>query len=309
MKKRKTKNLNEIKGYFAPSRRILYVCDYFLIFEIIFNRRPHFMRHPYALFFALLLFSLASCVENRKVLFLQKNDLEKKGHLRDTSARSYNLKNFDYRIQTNDIISVRYQSLTAKEFDFMAMQNTQNSTGTMTSNGQASPLLLGELVDDKGEIPMPVVGKVKVAGLTVFEIQDKLQALANQYLESPIVKVRLLNYRITILGEVNKEGSITLPNNRVSMMEAIGLAGGLNELADREHVKLIRQTGSKTEVHYINLLKEDFLTSPYYYVYQNDILVVPPLKQRPFRLYFGPNLSVILSSVSVLLLVFTLSKK
>lgn len=264
------------------------------------------MRFLY-LFFVLLL--ITSCVENRKVIFLQKNDIEKRGHRRDTTTRSYSLKNFDYRIQTNDIISVRYQSLTSKEFDFMAMQNTQNSTGTMTTNGQASALLLGELVDEKGEIPMPVVGKVRVAGLTVFEIQDKLQALANQYLESPIVKVRLLNYRVTILGEVNKEGSIALPNNRVSMMEAIGLAGGLNELADRKHVKLIRQTGSTTEVHYINLLDEDFLTSPYYYIYQNDVLVVPPLRQRPFRLYFGPNLSVILSSVSVLLLVFTLSKK
>ncbi len=256
----------------------------------------------------LSLIVLSACVSNSKYLYLQKDDLHKKNLPKDSIVRSYNLEDFDYKIQTNDIISVRYQSLTAKEFDFMAQQNQQNIGVGTSSGGTVSPLLQGELVDEKGEIPMPVVGKVKVTGLTVFQIQDTLQKLANKYLESPIVKVRLLNYRVTILGEVNKEGSITLGNNRVSIMEAIGLVGGLNELADRANIKLIRQTGSKTEVHYINLLKEDFLKSPYYYVYQNDLLIVPPLKQRPYRLYFGQNLTLILSSVSILLLVIALNK-
>ncbi|MBS1507543.1 MAG: polysaccharide biosynthesis/export family protein [Bacteroidetes bacterium] len=265
------------------------------------------MRNSTIIFLGLILL-FSSCVTNKKFLYLQKKgDLSRKINPPDTSVRNYTLENFDYRIQTNDILSVRYQTLTAKEFDFLATQNQQTPAGMNGAIGGA--LLIGELVDEKGEIPVPVIGRVKVAGLSVFQAQDTIQKLANRYLDSPIVKVRLLNYRATILGEVNKEGSVTFNNNRVSLMEAIGLAGGLNELADRSNIKLVRQVGSKTEVHYINLLKEDFLTSQYYYIHQNDLLIVPPLRQRPFRMYFGPNFSLILSSVSFLLVIISLTKK
>ena len=264
------------------------------------------MRNAILVFFAVLL--LFSCVPNRKILFLQKKgELDKKAQANDTTVRDYTIEDFSYKVQTHDIISVRYQSLTAKQFDFLEGQAQQNISANLGAIGGA--LLIGDLVDERGEIPVPVVGKIKVAGLTVFQIQDTLQLLANRYLEGPIVKVRLLNYRITILGEVNKESAITLGNNRVSIMEAIGLAGGLTDLADRSSIKVIRQTNTKAEVHYVNLLEEDFMKSPYYYVRQNDLIIVPPLRQRPFRKYFSQNLSLFLSAVSVVLLVVTLTRK
>jgi polysaccharide biosynthesis/export protein len=233
-----------------------------------------------------ILLMFASCISNKKVALLQNRDLNKRNIPKDTVVRTYALDSFTYKIQPNDLISVRFESLTEKEYDFLSANNAaQSSMGLQPGNA----LLIGELVDESGEIPVPVVGKVKVAGLTIFQIQDKLQKIANEYLESPVVKVRLLNYRITILGEVNK-----------SMLEALGVAGGLGELADRENIKLIRQKGNTTEVLYVNLLDENFMKSPYYYVYQNDVLIVPPLRQRPFRKYFGQNLSLAASTISAI---------
>lgn len=255
--------------------------------------------------FALLLLAITSCVPNRNYVFLQKNDVKAKSVPIDTVVRTYAVDTFQYRIQPNDIISVRFESLTPKDFDFLS--SGEAGLGGGAFNIQASALLLGELVDEQGNIFYPVVGKVKVAGFTVFELQERLQQLAVQYLESPVVKVRLLNYRVTILGEVNREGTISLNNNRVTMLEAVGLSGGFTDLAKRSQVKLVRQKDTKVEIVYLNLLDENFIQSPYYYVHQNDMIIVPSLNQRPFRRYFGQNLALVTSTLSILSTVTILS--
>jgi polysaccharide export outer membrane protein len=254
-----------------------------------------------------ILIFLSSCVTNKKFTLLQKEDLNKKDLPKDTAVRKYTIEQYDYRIQSEDIISVRFESLTNSDFDFLNknMAN-QGSGGNNVNVSGGNALLIGELVDQNGEIPFPFIGKVKVAGLTIFQIQDKIQEIAKQYLESPVVKVRLLNFRFTILGEVNKEGTIVLNNNRVDLLEAIGWAGGMTDLADKANVKLIRHKNGETTVQYINLLQEDFINSPYFYVHQNDVIMVPPLKQRPYRKYFGENLSLIISSLSLLLITISL---
>lgn len=223
---------------------------------------------------------------------------------KDSLVRTYDLPDYEYRIQPEDNISVRFESLTPQEYDIFN-RNMLMQQQNMNLN-QSNALLIGELVDPNGEIVYPVIGKVKVAGLTVFELQDTLQRLAEQYLESPVVKVRLINFRFTVLGEAIREGTVVLPNNRVNYIEAIGYAGGLKDLADKRNIKLIRQLNGKTEVRYLNLLDESLVNKPEYFVHQNDILIVPPLRQRPYRQYFGQNLSLVLSSVSLLLITISL---
>ncbi len=252
-----------------------------------------------------LILGFASCVPNKKYVFLQKNDVNINELPNDTILRSYDNKLFDYKIQPEDILSIKIESLTPQEFDFFDKGQAQ---GNQMFAQQANPLLIGEIVDAEGNVPFPVIGKVRIAGYTIYQAQDTLQQLANQYLQSPMVKVRLLNFRMTILGEVNNEGTITFTNNRVNMMEAIGLAGGLSDLADKRNIKLIRQKEGGSTVQYIDLLDENFIASPNFYVNQNDILIVPALRQRPYRKYFGQNISLVVSLVSLMVLTLNLTK-
>ncbi len=241
-----------------------------------------------------------ACVPNRKYVYLQKDDVNRKNLPKDSVVRTYQMQIREYRIQPLDLLSIRIESLTDEEFDFFSRlyPSTQGGGGNQVQNAF--------LLDNVGEVEFPVVGKVKLAGHTVFEAQDKLQQVFSPYLKDPVARIRLLNFRFTLLGEVSGEKQVISTNTRVTLMEAIALGGGLSELADRENVKIIRQKGDQSEVFYVNLLEEDLLASEYYYIQQNDIIVVPPLRQRPFRRYWGPNIAVVVSSVSVVLFIMNL---
>lgn len=249
---------------------------------------------------ALLIFS---CVSNKKILYLQDETTDLYGPApKDTVLRSYEIGPFEYHLQHEDVLSIEISSLTPDEYDFFSQGLPENQVNVGSSRGGGA--LYGYLIDKQGEIEFPVVGRVKFAGLTIYEAEDMMQEIASEYLEEPVVKVRLLNFRYTVVGEAGANGkTIVTYNNRMSMMEAIGLAGGMGELADLQNVKVVRQVENVASVHYVNLLEEDFIASPFYYVHPNDVIIVPPLKQRPFRNYFGENLGLIVSSLSLLLLV------
>lgn len=259
------------------------------------------------IFFGSFLLLISSCVVNKKYQYLQSNDVNIKPDAiaKDSILRTYDLNDFEYKLQPEDILSVQFYSLTPEEFDFFSLKQNQGGNMNQFQNA-ASGLINGYLIDENGEIEFPVVGNVKVSGMSIFEAQNNVQELADQYLENPVVEVRLLNFRFTLLGEVKQEKTISSLNNRITLLEAIGLAGGLTDYADKANIKVIRQGKGKAEIYYVNLLDEDFVNSTYYYMNQNDVIVVPPLKQRPYQIYFGKNLALVISSVSLLLLVINL---
>lgn len=251
---------------------------------------------------------LNACVPNRKIVYLQKDDLHKKDVVLDSAVRDYDLKIREYRIQPLDILSIRIESLTEEDFDFISKlyPNVQQQSG---GGGAANAFLNGFLVDNNGEIEFPVAGKIKLAGLSLFEASEKLQDAFKAYLKDPVARVQLLNFRFTVLGEVNRENQVVSNNTRVTVMEAIGLAGGLTDLADRSKVKIVRQKGDQSEILYLNLLDEKLLLSDNLYIHQNDLIVVPALKQRPFRIYWAENVGIILSTLTLVLLVVNLSQQ
>ena len=252
---------------------------------------------------SLLLFLITSCVQNRKVVYIQKDDLHSKELPLDSVVRIHAKGPWEYKVQPGDVLSIKLESLTKQDYNFFSQDISKSAQQNIQS---ANAALFGELVDEGGEIEFPVLGKVKVGGMSSAEIEKTIGRLMDDYIENPIVKVKILNFRFTMLGEVNEEKTVSTFNTKVSLLEAIGLAGGLGDLADRSKIKIIRSDGNELKTVYVNLLDEDLLESPYYYVSQNDVIVVPALKQRPYRKYFRDNTALILSTLTTTLLILNI---
>ncbi|MGC3947700.1 MAG: polysaccharide biosynthesis/export family protein [Chryseolinea sp.] len=259
------------------------------------------------LFLGLCVCLLGACVPAKKLVFYQHGDeLKKRKEIpKDTVLREHALKIQEYRIQPLDLLSVQFETLSDQNdlFDFLSRINPQ-----MRASANAQQIA-GILVDKEGNIEYPVLGMIHVSGLTMFQAQDTIKSVAAKFIPDVAVRVRMLNFRFTVLGEVHGEKTVTSSNTRLTMSEAIAMAGGFSEMADRSTVKVIRQDGDSVEVYYVNLLEEKFLESKYYYVMQNDVIVVPPLKQRTFRTYWTSNIGIITATLSFVFLIVSLSQR
>ena len=175
--------------------------------------------------------------------------------------------------------------------------NVANST-SLTQQ----PTLQRYLVSNDGTIDFPVLGVLNVVGLTKDELEDHIcEKLSNYIDEVPIVTVRMVNYKISVLGEVVRPGVFTINNEKVSVFEALALAGDLTIWGMRDNVKIIREDADgKREIISINLNNVDIVNSPYYYLQQNDILYVTPNKTKAKNSDIGQSTSLWFSGVSIL---------
>lgn len=205
-------------------------------------------------------------------------------------------------IQPNDILSITISSLNPESsVIFNRPTNNNNRSTTVTgSNTEAG----GYLVGPDGTIQLPVLGVVQAAGLTKAQLKTNItnMILEQKQLVDPLVEVRFLNYEVTVLGEVNHPTVITVPNEKISLLKAIGLAGDLTIFGIRENVLLIREEGGEKITRHINLNSPDFFNSPYYYLQPNDVVYVEPNAIRRRQAVAKPNVApIILSSMSVLI--------
>ena len=265
------------------------------------------LRNPFPLNFSIILVLIlaTSCVPNKKIQYLQMNDVNADSDQfpKDSVLRTYTLSDFEYRLQPEDILAIQVYSLTQDEFDFFSLKRKASGSANVQFQNLGQSLVNGYLIDINGEIEFPVVGKITLSGLTLLEAENKLKDIADKYLDNPVVEVKILNFRFTILGEVRSEGVYSSLNNRITVLEAIGLTGGFTDLADKSAVKVIRRSGALAEVYYLDLLNEEFVNSPHYFINQNDVIIIAPLKQRPFQNYFSKNFSLVLSSISILVVI------
>ena len=231
---------------------------------------------------------LSSCGSTKNVAYLQNSDYT------DLSRSAYL---YDARIMPKDILTITVNTVNPEaSAPFNLFISSEMNTGGGT--------LQTYLVDNNGCIEFPVVGTLEVGGLTKSGceklIHDKIQRYMNAE-ENPIVTVRMSNYKISVLGEVNRPGMFTVGNEKINIFEALAQAGDLTIYGVRDRVKLIRENArGQKDVYTLNLNDAEIINSPYYYLQQNDVIYVEPNKVKAKNSGIGQSTTIWISITGAL---------
>lgn len=225
-----------------------------------------------AFWIGLITILFSSCVPQKKMLYMQvKNEA-------DTLSLFYNDKNIEYRIQPGDNLYVKVVSLDQQT---TILLNPNGATGSYLNN-DASIYLNSYTVNEKGYLDFPLTGEILVKNLSVDEIKGKVNEKLKIYLKEFVVIVKMVNFNLTLLGEVNRPGQYKIYQTSINLFEAVSMAGDLSDFANREKVAVIRQTKTGSKVIYLDLTKRNILSSDYFYLKPNDIVYVTPVKGKQF---------------------------
>ena len=241
----------------------------------------------------------ASCVPQKKMLYLKEAQMAAENQ----SINYVNERSINYRLQPGDNLYIRFIN-TVDERTAAAMSG--ESTRTLSSD--ASIYLQSYTLDEEGCIEMPLVGKIELLNLTVDEAKDRLQTVLDKYINQTTIIVKLSNFNLTVLGEVNHPGMYKVYQSQINLFEAISLAGNMTNFANKEDVKIIRQTDNGSEIITVDMGVADILSSPYYYLKPNDIIYVEPLKIKQWGFTTFPY-STVLSIVSLAVTLYLAFKK
>ena len=221
----------------------------------------------YFLLLIVISYNLLSCGPTRNLVYfsdLQGNNVYK------TSAA----KDPQIRIQPNDILSITVSSLNIESNALFNRGIIQAPNVAVNMESSVTPD--SYLVSASGTIDFPVLGKMKLADLTREEAIEKMTVKLQQFVKDPIVKIRLINFKVTVIGEVNKPSTFSVPTERINVLEALGLAGDMTAYGKRENVLLLREKDGVRSTTRLNLNDKEVLSSPYFYLQQNDVLYVEP---------------------------------
>ncbi len=210
------------------------------------------------------------------------------------------------RIQKDDILGITVSSLNSEASAIFNMGSTSSVQGNV--GGNINPILTanGFLVDKEGQIQLPLVGSITVAGLTTKAARELIQIRLQDYLREPVVSLRVVNLKVSVLGDVARPGVYPVQNERVSIAEAISMAGDLTITGIRSNVLLIRELEGKRTYIRLDLQKRDLFNSPYFYLQNNDVIYVQPGNSKYASVDSSyRNVSIILSALSVIALIIT----
>ena len=237
---------------------------------------------------------LASCQSYKKVPYLQDAEVINQAQQLETL--------YDAKIMPKDLLTI-VVSCTNPELA-VPFNLTVATPMSLADKSQIAnqPVLQPYLVDNEGRINFPVLGTLKVGGLTKSEAEQVIVRNLKPYMkETPIVTVRMANYKISVLGEVARPGTFTITNEKVNLLEALAMAGDMTVYGVRDNVKLIRETATgKQEIITLDLNKTETILSPYYWLQQNDVVYVTPNKAKARNSDIGNSTSLWFSATSIL---------
>lgn len=262
-------------------------------FYVVTNIRKKVGRMLSCLF---VLFLLASCQSYKKVPYLQDPEVVKQAVQQETL--------YDAKIMPKDQLTVVVSCTNpelAAPFNLTGAGSAGMTAGNSQSASQSSQQTY--LVDNEGNINFPVLGALKVGGLTKKEVEQMVMEKLKPYIkENPIVTVRMVNYKISVLGEVARPGTFTISNEKVNLLEALAMAGDMTIYGIRDNVKLIREgADGKQQIITLDLNKAETLLSPYYWLQQNDIVYVTPNKAKARNSDISNSTSIWFSATSILI--------
>ena len=244
------------------------------------------------LLIALSAFTVASCTSTKKIAYFQGVDDKT---IAD-QARYYQV-----RIMPNDNLHITVSSINPEAVKIFNSLNTEISTNINSE----SLNIMGYIVDNDGNINFPVLGTIHLGGLTKAEAIDLLKDKISEYVIDPTVNIRFINYKVTVLGEVARPGTYTIKDERITLPEALGLAGDMTIYGKRDNVLVYREVDGKQTFQRIDMTSPDVFTSEYFYLHQNDVVYVQLNRAKSGSSAYNQNLSLGVSMVSLLVTLIT----
>lgn len=251
----------------------------------------------------LLIFSLSgiflvSCMSKKNIVYFQGEP-----------SNTTNTKGYDPVLKNDDLLSI-----TVMDLDPIAVVPfnipVTNAAQWLGGYSQGTPPPPGYLIDSQGNIDFPVVGRVHLAGMTRSAAIDTLKKALKPYLSHPTVLMRILNYQVTVLGDVRNPGTFTIPNERITLPEAIGIAGDLLITGERKNVLVIREVDGKRKEIRVDLTTKELFSSDVYFLSQNDVVYVQPNRAKVnSSLVNTANAGLVVSIISVLVTMVILFKQ
>lgn len=242
---------------------------------------------------------MASCVSTKNVTYFENKD-----QVDATLSKGL----YDAKIMPKDILQIQVFSMTPEASDpFNLLKGSSAATSSTSDTNQNS--VFKYLVDNDGIVVMPIIGQVKVGGLTKNEAEELIKSKIQPYLsetENVVVHVRMVNYKYAVLGGVKEPGLYTTQNEKVSILEAIAQAGDLTTFAYRDRIFLIRENAEgQKEYHQLNINDANIISSPYYYLQQNDVIYVEVRKSEARNAFFSSATSMWFTMTSMLMSIAT----